>query len=56
MTGPFKLFFTNEADRQLNDIKNSPSLKKQYCVFWRNPASHSDLIRPPVLVENGHLF
>lgn len=28
----------------------------QYCVFWRNPASHSDLIRPPVLVETGHLF
>lgn len=30
MTGPFKLFFTNESDRQLNELKASKSLKKQY--------------------------
>lgn len=30
MTGPFKLFFTNEADRQLSELKKSQSLKKQY--------------------------
>lgn len=28
--GPFKLFFTNEADRQLSELKVNQSRKKQY--------------------------
>ncbi|SDX23334.1 hypothetical protein, partial [Thiocapsa roseopersicina] len=28
----------------------------QVCVFRPNPATHSDLKRPPILVQTGHSF
>jgi hypothetical protein len=37
-------------------IQHLIDITHHYCVFRPNPATHSDLKRPPILVQTGHSF